>query len=219
METLHALNRIKVLDSIYFGGGTMLRLCHNMNRYSTDLDFWMKSESNTALIFEKMNSEFADSFVIKDATEKLNTLIFEIRSEKSQRSLVVEIRKGQSQFQWERKIAFSPHSTIQVMVKALTLQQMMHNKVNALLDRQLIRDAFDIEFILRRGIEMDLSKDKLKRMLRLVDNFSDRDFKVSLGSLLEAKERMYYVQNRFQFLCEEIRHRLHELDNQGESDF
>ena len=36
IEILHILNRIKVLDNLYFGGGTMLRLCHNLNRYSTD---------------------------------------------------------------------------------------------------------------------------------------------------------------------------------------
>ena len=30
----------KLLDPLVFGGGTMLRLCHDLNRYSVDLDFW-----------------------------------------------------------------------------------------------------------------------------------------------------------------------------------
>ena len=55
IEVLDILNSIKVLDSLYFGGGTMLRLCHNLNRYSTDLDFWLDKEGGFKINFS--NSE------------------------------------------------------------------------------------------------------------------------------------------------------------------
>ena len=41
MEVLHRMNSGRILEKMVFGGGTMLRLCHELNRYSADLDFWM----------------------------------------------------------------------------------------------------------------------------------------------------------------------------------
>ncbi len=40
IEILDKMNSAKVLEPLVFGGGTMLRLCHELNRYSVDLDFW-----------------------------------------------------------------------------------------------------------------------------------------------------------------------------------
>jgi hypothetical protein len=204
METLRVLNRIRMLDRLYFGGGTMLRLCHNLNRYSTDLDFWLKSTEDPGFYFEKIRQAFSDIFTVKDAEDKKNTLLFEINSTESVRNLVVEIRKNQSEFNWERRIAFSSFSKIQVVVRALTLEQMMQNKVNAFLNRKLIRDCFDIESLLFRGVALNIEKERIKEMLEIMDRFTDKDFKVSLGSLLEAKDRSFCIENRFQFLREEI---------------
>ena len=80
IETLNVLNRIRVLDQLFFGGGTMLRLCHNLNRYSTDLDFWIKPDPNTKELFDKMETALAEAFTIRDAEMKRNTLLFEIQS-------------------------------------------------------------------------------------------------------------------------------------------
>ena len=40
IEVLDKMNSLKKLEPLVFGGGTMLRLCHELNRYSVDLDFW-----------------------------------------------------------------------------------------------------------------------------------------------------------------------------------
>ena len=40
IEVLERMKSAKLLEPLVFGGGTMLRLCHELNRYSTDLDFW-----------------------------------------------------------------------------------------------------------------------------------------------------------------------------------
>lgn len=39
MEVLDRLKRANALAPLVFGGGSMLRLCHELNRYSVDLDF------------------------------------------------------------------------------------------------------------------------------------------------------------------------------------
>ncbi len=209
IEVLEKLNSIKALDSLYFGGGTMLRLCHNLNRFSTDMDFWLGVETDPKAIYGRINKLLSANYQISDSYNKRNTMLFEFRSPGVHRNLKIEIRKVQSlpaekSFKWERKIAFSKFSTKQVMLKGLTLDQMMKNKVGALLSRKLIRDAFDIEFLLMRGIELPSEKATLNSILQILNGFKDNDFKVILGSILEPRERKYYFENRFLLLKEEI---------------
>jgi len=40
IEVLTWLKNKGFLRNLIFGGGTMLRLCYNLKRYSVDLDFW-----------------------------------------------------------------------------------------------------------------------------------------------------------------------------------
>ena len=44
IEVLEKMKSTKILDPLVFGGGTMLRLCHELGRYSVDLDFWFIKE-------------------------------------------------------------------------------------------------------------------------------------------------------------------------------
>jgi hypothetical protein len=211
IEVLELLNSIKVLDNLYFGGGTMLRLCHNLNRYSTDLDFWIDITLDSKSLFSKLKDEFKNRYKIVDAENKKYTLLFEIKSATYKRNLKIEIRKEQIDFDWERKIAFSRFTNKQVIVKGLTLQQMMKNKIEAMLSRKIIRDCFDIEFLLMRGVDFPLNKTKLEEMKKIIDSFKEQDFKVTLGSILEEKERKFYLENRFKLLNEEINRKLIEL--------
>ena len=211
IEVLELLNSIKVLDKLYFGGGTMLRLCHNLNRYSTDLDFWLNSLEDSKSIFLTIKNTIADNYKLIDAANKKFTLLFEIKTPSVNRSLKSEIRKEQIDFEWERKIAFSKYAHKQVMIKGLTLNQMMKNKIDALLSRKIIRDAFDIEFLLMRGVELPSDKNKLESTLQIINNFKEQEYKVTLGSILEEKDRKFYLENRFKFLKEELAKNINRL--------
>ncbi len=208
IEVLELLNRIKVLDYLYFGGGTMLRLCHNLNRYSTDLDFWLDTNVDTKSFFTTIKKGLSDNYRLVDSANKKFTLLYEIKSTLVNRSLKIEIRKEQHNFEWERKIAFSKFANKQVLVRGLTLRQMMLNKLEALLSRKIIRDVFDIEFLLIRGVELPDEKAKLQNAIQVINNFKEQDYKVTLGSILEEKERKFYLENRFQLLKEEISQKL-----------
>ncbi len=212
IEVLELLNSIKVLDSLYFGGGTMLRLCHNLNRYSTDLDFWLDSNIDSKIMFKKLKTVLSENYSILDAANKRNTILFQFRSSKSKRSLKIEIRKGQIDFEWERKIAFSKLTNTQVIVKGLTLEQMMQNKIEAFLSRKTIRDCFDIQFLVMRGIKITTDTKALQTILGLIQNFKTRDFKVTLGSLLNTKDREFYVENKFKLLEEEIKTQINTIN-------
>ena len=153
----------------------------------------------------------SDNYKLIDSANKKFTLLFEIKTPSVNRSLKIEIRKEQANFDWERKIAFSTHTNKQIMIKGLTLQQMMINKFDALLSRKLIRDAFDIEFLLMRGVDISSAKSDLESALQTINNFKDQEYKVTLGSILEEKDRKYYLENRFKFLKEELTKNINRL--------
>jgi hypothetical protein len=46
LEVLDRLQSGRFLDRLVFGGGTMLRLCYGLDRYSVDLDFWLRRKKD-----------------------------------------------------------------------------------------------------------------------------------------------------------------------------
>lgn len=205
IEVLEKLKNAKFLEPLVFGGGTMLRLCYELNRYSVDLDFWFLQEIDIAAHFEKLRQCLKKEYDLTDARIKFNTLLFEIRSRNYPRRLKIEIRKKALEgCDFQEKIAFSKYFTKQVVLKVHTLDQTMKNKVEAALDRSAVRDFFDIEFLLRRGCELKASKTQLIKLRSRIDKFKMRDYKVVLGSLLESEARNYYAKNGFSFLSGKI---------------
>ncbi|VEN72703.1 conserved hypothetical protein [Candidatus Desulfarcum epimagneticum] len=206
IETLKRLKAHHLLEPLAFGGGTMLRLCHELSRYSADLDFWFVKERDYEKYFDKMAKALGKDCEITDSQIKFHTLLFEIRSPGYPRRLKIEIRKQSGEFDFQDQIAFSRHSVIQVIVRAFTLEQMMKNKTAALADRGEIRDGFDIEFLLRKGVALpDMDDSRVSRIERAVKGFKPSDFKVKLGSILESDMRKYHVENGFGLLEQKIR--------------
>jgi hypothetical protein len=205
IEVLDRMKRDRLLEPLVFGGGSMLRLCHELNRYSVDLDFWFTKKIPQGVYFDKIQSTFEKYYEITDAQTKHYTLLFELRSAVYPKRLKIEIRRAVEDCDFQEMIAFSRFATKQVALKAHTLNQTMKNKVNAFLDRGEIRDCFDIEFLLRRGMELpaDIGKEA-DRLLKKIDGFKNKDFKVKLGSILETEVREYYVTQRFSYLKEKL---------------
>jgi predicted nucleotidyltransferase component of viral defense system len=204
IEVLEKLNSKKILERLLFGGGTMLRLCHDLNRFSVDLDFWLYKVKDVDLFFNEVRALLKEEYELTDAQIKHFTLLFEVRKSAYPRRLKIEIRKENKDFIFEQAIAFSRYSTKQVMVKSLTLEQMMKNKVEAFIERGLIRDIFDMEFLLKKGIWIDIDIDNLEKIKRIASGLRESDYKVSLGSLLDDKNRRYYLSNNFKLLLGKI---------------
>ena len=205
IEVLEKMNSVKLLEPLVFGGGTMLRLCHELNRYSVDLDFWFVKKTSKNVFFETGLKSFEKDYEITDAQMKHYTILFELRSAQYPKRLKIAIGREWKECDYQQIIAFSRFSTRQVILKAHTLDQTMKNKIEAFLNRGEIRDCFDIEFMLRRGVEL-LFKDEgqsvaFQKKLALL---KDSDFKVKLGSILENDIRDYYVTHRFRFLQEKL---------------
>lgn len=205
IEVLEKLKNSKIIEPLVFGGGTMLRLCYELKRYSVDLDFWFIKKIPVKTYFKKFKSILEQDYELTDAQIKHYTLLFEVRSGNYPKRLKIEIRKEIKDCDFVERIAFSKYSNKQVVLRTHTLEQTMNNKINALLERGEIRDGFDIEFLLRKGIRLpDLKEEQFSKLKERINGFREKDFKVTLGSILESHIRTYYIENRFAYLEENI---------------
>lgn len=93
----------------------------------------------------------------------------------------------------------------QVLLKSFTLGQMMKNKIEAFLERKEIRDVFDIEFLFRRGVNLAVDDEELKKIKEIIQGFKKRDYYVTLESLLDDDSREYYKKNKFAYLLSIIK--------------
>ncbi|MEK6732054.1 MAG: nucleotidyl transferase AbiEii/AbiGii toxin family protein [Candidatus Omnitrophota bacterium] len=200
IEALEGLKNADLLRPLVFGGGTMMRLCYGLNRYSTDLDFWFVKKVEERAYFNKAKKYLEGLNELTDSKIKANTILFEMRSKYHPKRLKIEIRRGLEKCDFEEKIAFSKYDTRQVLLRVHTLEQTMENKIKAALDRKDIRDFFDIEFLLRRGIAIGSGRSKLLELKNIAGNFRESEFKVTLGSVLDTEARKYYVKNKFDYL-------------------
>lgn len=200
MEVLDRLNSEKLLGSLVFGGGTMLRLCFGLNRFSVDLDFWVVKKIEFDRLFEDLKECLGQLYTITDSADKFYTLLFELKSKNYPRSLKLEIRKETKKITTEQAIAYSKYSNAQVILNVVSLKDMMAAKIEAFLERKEIRDVFDMEFLFKKGIALDAADEKLKKVLKEIRALTKKDYTVKLGSLIEASERRYYSSENFKIL-------------------
>jgi predicted nucleotidyltransferase component of viral defense system len=208
IEVLDKLKSGKFLDNLIFTGGTMLRLCYGLNRYSVDLDFWLYKDINVEDYFTKLKAFLTQNYMVKDAENKFYTMLFELKSRDYPRSLKIEIRKKAGKIKTELAIAYSKYSNLQVLVRCLSLDEVMRSKIEAFIGRKEIRDIFDIEFLIKRGIEIKASPDEIRKLLDAVSTLQRKDYLVKLGSILEPEQRRYYMRENFKILVMKLKERL-----------
>jgi len=205
IEILDKLNSGRFLPHLAFFGGTMMRLCYGLDRFSVDLDFRiLKKDMSMKDLFTGIKKFLGENYRIKDSADKFNTLLYEIGSARYRRGLKIEIRKTGGAFSAEQTIAYSPYSDIQVLLNAFTLEDMMASKIEAFLDRGEIRDAFDIEFLLKKGLSLNKPEAVLTKIRTKLDSLNAKDFKMKLFPLIEAEKRQYYLKNGFKILEMEL---------------
>ena len=208
IEVLAWLKNKGFLRNMIFGGGTMMRLCYDLKRYSVDLDFWTYRVDRIDQFFINLKKFLKADYDLTDVQNKYYTLLFEIKKAPYPRKLKIEIRKENKESDFQETIAYSSYSNQQVLVKSFTLEQMMKNKIGALLDRKEIRDVFDIEFLTRKGIDISANYVELKKIKEIIKGFKKRDYYVTLGSLLDDDTREYHKKDNFTYLLGIIDERL-----------
>lgn len=204
IEVLDRLKKGRFLDQFIFTGATMLRLCWGLNRFSVDLDFWIIKELNFEELFIKLKDFLQKYYLVVDGENKFYTMLFEIKSKDFPRRLKIEIRKQVKKVGIDLSIAYSKFSNVQVLLKTLSLEDMIIAKVEDALNRKEIRDFFDLEFLIKKGIEIKATAEQLQNLVKIINSFSAKDYSVKLGSILPPNERIYYRKKNFKILLFKI---------------
>lgn len=205
MAVLETLHSARLLPQLVFTGGTMLRLCHGLGRYSVDLDFWIPARAAAGRLYAALNRALAARYTVRDAAAKRFTLLFELKSPEAPRALKIEVRKDVPRVRTEPALAFSVHWPRQVLVTTVALPDFMRRKADAFLARREIRDAFDMEHMLKRGVPLAEPPGRARALLAALGSLRRADYAVKLGSLLEPGLRRYYVRENFVLLAGTLR--------------
>jgi len=200
IEVLDRLNSGRFLSPLIFTGGTMLRLCYGLNRFSVDLDFWVNKKLNYQRFFLNLTDFLSGYYTITDRQSKFFTLLLELKSAEYLRRLKIEIRKEPRHIEVERAIAYSRFAATQVLVTVPKIAEMFRAKIDAFLARREIRDVFDIEFMIKKGVKLPEDVGIVRKLQRGIEGLTRRDYTVKLGSLLDAEFRKYYLNENFKIL-------------------
>ncbi len=106
IEVLDKMNSAKLLEPLVFGGGSMLRLCHELNRYSVDLDFWFVKKILPHEYYDKVRNAIVKDYEITDSQMKHYTLLLELRSAFYPNRLKIEIRREMKDCDFQKKSPF-----------------------------------------------------------------------------------------------------------------
>jgi hypothetical protein len=90
-------------------------------------------------------------------------------------------------------------------VRVLALQEVMRAKIEAFLSRREVRDVFDIEFLIKKGVEIKASYEEIMRILDLISQLKKKDYSIKLGTILDAEQRKYYISENFKILIMKLK--------------
>lgn len=150
---LDALAQSNIIKNLIFYGGTALRLAYRSPRFSEDLDFLMikkimLDELKSILETFAQNNSGAE---LKDYKEKRNTLFALLNYKtpllKHPLNIKIEISKLQNGVDCQFIPLSSPCSHQTPIVPTATIESLEQLKKNAIKDRQVPRDWFDLWYI------------------------------------------------------------------------
>ncbi len=75
------------------------------------------------------------------------------------------------------------------------------------LNRKEIRVVYDLEFLVKRGVPLNLTEKQRRGVLEEINNLTKRDYTVKLGMLIEEEQRNYYRNENFKILKAALQNR------------
>lgn len=174
-------------ETIYFKGGTALRILYRSPRFSEDLDF------STPRIYKNIIEKLLQKTAIKIDEEGVAIEIEEAKPTSggylgeikvsigaTNFNIMVEISSRKGKASGETVAVENPYINTYTVV-SLKREDLIAEKIEALLDRKKPRDFFDLYFMLRANLIPD--KKFLKLIIPLVKQ-TKIDFKKELGEFL-----------------------------------
>ena len=184
-----------------FKGGTSLMFFHNLNRFSTDLDFNLLEPDKLDMVYDKVRAILTRFGTIDDEAKKLYGPVLVLNYGKGERMLKVEISIRQYPNHYELR------SLAGTDIRVMTMPDMFAHKLCALLDRPETtnRDIFDCWFFLNRRtpINRQIVESRmgtsleayLQRCIESLQQMPSRSLLNGLGELTDASTKAF-VRNK-----------------------
>lgn len=132
-----------------FKGETSLMFFHNLNRFSTDLDFNLLDPAKLDMVYGKVRTILTRFGTIDDEAKKLYGPVLVLDYGKGERMLKVEISMRQYPDHYEMR------SLAGTDVRVMTMPDMFAHKLCAMGERLSPRDIFDVCFFLQNHTEIN----------------------------------------------------------------
>ena len=121
---------------IAFKGGTSLMFFHNLNRFSTDLDFNLLDATKLDIVYDKVRAILTRFGTIDDEAKKLFGPVLVLNYGKGERMLKVEISIREYPNHYEMR------SLAGTDIRVMTMPDMFAHKLCAMGERLSPRDIF-----------------------------------------------------------------------------
>lgn len=212
-------------NEFIFKGGTALQKCLSLNRFSEDLDFTFIGENNNiseivnditqkmSLLYEtdvqtpkqRITFDNSEKFILK-----IKGPLFTPGKDLTLASLRIDISLREKLLSNPSFIAINPiYSTIPLYsVKTMSYDEILAEKIRAIISRKKARDIYDVWFLLKKNIR--INTDLVKQKLLLVQQkYSERLLikKIKEKEFLWEKELKSLLIDfpEFQIVFDEIR--------------
>lgn len=167
-------------EAMLFKGGTALRLIHESPRYSEDLDFTstLARERDIEALLKKTLVEVNREGVDMSMTESKPTsggylAIIESTAGDWKTRILINVSLRPGEVEKDTIMVSNPFSP-PYLVFALQEDQMIREKISALLDRKKPRDFFDLYYILRSGMSRKVVVSHKDELLGETDKIDDK---------------------------------------------
>ena len=130
-------------------GGTSLMFFHNLNRFSTDLDFNLLDREKLDFVYDKVRAILSRFGTIDDEAKKLFGPVLVLNYGKGERMLKVEISIRQYPNHYEM------HSLAGTDIRVMTMPDLFAHKLCAMGERLSPRDVYDVWFFLQNHAEIN----------------------------------------------------------------
>lgn len=161
-------------ETIYFKGGTALRIIYQSPRFSEDLDFNAGISDIKAIeeIILETLSQIQEENIKTDIQESKETDGGYFATLEFGGKITINLQVSFRERETKGEVATIPNDFIPAYtVIALSLDQLIGEKMRALLDRKKARDFYDLYFILRDSrLRPFLPKGRLKEALEILQN-------------------------------------------------
>lgn len=132
-----------------FKGGISLMFFHNLNRFSTDLDFNLLDPDKLDLAYDKVRAILTRFGTIDDEAKKLYGPVLVLNYGKGERMLKVEISVRQYPNHYEMR------SLAGTDIRVMVMSDMFAHKLCAMGERLSPRDIYDVWFFLQNHTEIN----------------------------------------------------------------